>query len=527
MYKKIAVCVIVREENRYINDWIRHYYKLGFDHVFVCDNNNKERLFISDQFEYTYVDFTNKDHPQNEAYQYVYDTYGKDYDWIAFFDADEYLVLIKHDDIHSFLDDYEEFDCVRINWLHYGDSDNIWYEPKPVQERFTNPLIIHHKNMYVKSIVKTGKTLKVFDPHLISDGINAVDVLKNPMGNQIPFVKNYLETYAVAYLKHYVTKTADEYRIKLSRGDAYFNHPPKNEFFLYNKHTVETDKILEKYVESNDDLLKIFVLTHKAFEYPEEIYKNFEWNKLHQAISDKPIDGIEVNASSNNTYLYKGPVWSELVQIWWMINRAKDALPEYVGTSQYRKFFDFSKEQLINAEHIKELVDKHGVIALDPPKMKSIRHQYNMLYNSEDFDIFMDVMKTNCDEQTYKIASYYFNNNSVPLYPCNMFIMKKEHFIKCYTFVFKVLEHFDKALGCDTPEDYKKRVSDSYDKYVKPRIDTSPFSREQYVELKSRIPGYIGERLASFWVWVNFHKNIKTVPQITTIKKYDNEVLAR
>ena len=38
---KIAVCAIMKDENQYIEEWSNHYKNLGFDHIFIYDNNSK------------------------------------------------------------------------------------------------------------------------------------------------------------------------------------------------------------------------------------------------------------------------------------------------------------------------------------------------------------------------------------------------------------------------------------------------------------------------------------------------------
>lgn len=37
---KIAICCIAKDENWYVNDWIGYHLALGFDHVYLYDNND-------------------------------------------------------------------------------------------------------------------------------------------------------------------------------------------------------------------------------------------------------------------------------------------------------------------------------------------------------------------------------------------------------------------------------------------------------------------------------------------------------
>ena len=39
---KIAMCVISKTENKYIKYFLKHYIKLGFDHIYLYDNNDIE-----------------------------------------------------------------------------------------------------------------------------------------------------------------------------------------------------------------------------------------------------------------------------------------------------------------------------------------------------------------------------------------------------------------------------------------------------------------------------------------------------
>ena len=37
---RLALVAIGRRENRYAREFVEHYLRLGFDHVFICDNNH-------------------------------------------------------------------------------------------------------------------------------------------------------------------------------------------------------------------------------------------------------------------------------------------------------------------------------------------------------------------------------------------------------------------------------------------------------------------------------------------------------
>ena len=101
---KVCLCVLGKKENLYIKEFVMHYEKLGFNHIFLYDNNdqNDERFedIIQDEINKGFVSLINyrsyrgeKDNPQYDAYYDCYEKHNKNYNWIAFFDIDEYLEI--------------------------------------------------------------------------------------------------------------------------------------------------------------------------------------------------------------------------------------------------------------------------------------------------------------------------------------------------------------------------------------------------------------------------------------------------
>ena len=37
---KFAVCTVLRNEILYLREWVEHYIKLGFDKIYIYDNND-------------------------------------------------------------------------------------------------------------------------------------------------------------------------------------------------------------------------------------------------------------------------------------------------------------------------------------------------------------------------------------------------------------------------------------------------------------------------------------------------------
>ena len=43
-----AICAIAKNENNYINDWVNWHINIGFDHIYLYDNNDINMPFVGD-----------------------------------------------------------------------------------------------------------------------------------------------------------------------------------------------------------------------------------------------------------------------------------------------------------------------------------------------------------------------------------------------------------------------------------------------------------------------------------------------
>lgn len=270
---KIYLCCIGRLENRYIRDFVDYYRNLGFDKIILCDNNRdgEERFedVIGDYINNGFVvieDYRNANYVQIQAYVNCFSKYGRECDWMAFFDIDEFLVLPKCRTIQEYLsqDKFNSFSAVHINWLTYGDCGKTRYENKPVYERFSDPIPYNtlgvngiKMNSLVKTILRSGTGFKLSEipnPHTPTTIYGRVcnehgDEIENDVINN-----NY--DYGEAFLKHFTTKTAEEYVKKIETGCPDINRPISsfyNQFFAINEYTEEKGNILKEKIR-NDKL---------------------------------------------------------------------------------------------------------------------------------------------------------------------------------------------------------------------------------------------------------------------------------
>ena len=98
---KVGLCVLCKGENLYIKEFIDYYRNLGYNHIFIYDNNdiNGERIedVIQKEIDEGFISIINyrgdRDKPILRVYFDCYEKNNKTYDWLSFFDVDEFLEI--------------------------------------------------------------------------------------------------------------------------------------------------------------------------------------------------------------------------------------------------------------------------------------------------------------------------------------------------------------------------------------------------------------------------------------------------
>ena len=216
----VAVCVIVKDEEKYISEFINHYIKIGFSKVIVCDNNDNEGLksllsdFIADG-KVIYEDYCFRRNYQIRCYEEMYEKYKSHFDWIAFFDCDEFLTLIDKRTISAFLKQPKFTDCnmICVSWRLHGDNGLVYYDDRDVKERFPEYAPKEYtQNNHVKTIIRCIDDSIVMtsahSAHFVDGSTYTTNCLGDYVSSDCVFQSVVWEG---AVLEHYFTKTISEY----------------------------------------------------------------------------------------------------------------------------------------------------------------------------------------------------------------------------------------------------------------------------------------------------------------------------
>lgn len=244
---KLCICTIGKSENYYIKEFIIHYLKFGVNKIFLYDNNNinDERFeeVIHDYIKNGFVQIFNFRGFQQPQHKFMNDCYKKNYqkyDWLIFYDLDEFIYLQNYKNIKKFLDQKIFNDCevICLNWIEHTDNNKLYYENKSLIERFKQIENINRKGKkyaQVKPILR-GHISDILIEHIhtinnnlkICNGFGHKNKIFNSLKTKEPDYKKY-------YINHYFSKSTEEFIKKLNKGDALFLNSTLNKIRKYYK----------------------------------------------------------------------------------------------------------------------------------------------------------------------------------------------------------------------------------------------------------------------------------------------------
>jgi len=243
---KIGCVVIVKNEERHIAEWLAWQFFIGFDCVFLFDNESTDQTrAIAAGFAPRY-DVRVLDWPgsgpgfQGRAYEHAAGLLKDEFEWLAFFDADEFLVLDEGLDLKGLLAQRQEA-AIGIPWALFGSSGHKDYPRGLVIEAFSRRAPASFPpNAHIKSIVRPRVLKRAFNPHAFEIEGEYVDIVGRPLAFKQPGVLAQTVEYDGAKLHHYFTRSWAHWQARLARGNL---GTPRTEqdFHDYDRNEIHDD----------------------------------------------------------------------------------------------------------------------------------------------------------------------------------------------------------------------------------------------------------------------------------------------
>ena len=272
---KVCICTLGKDENKYITEFVEHYKNYGIDKIYLYDNNDIDGENFEDvigkYIDNQFVEISNWRGVKGTSTYFgimdsCYQSHHEQYDWLIFYELDEFLYLKNYQNIKKFLINkrFDECESIQLNWVHMSDNNQIFYENKPLHERFPEigKNVVKNKVnklCYVKTIVRGHlKNITIIQNHILSEKLKAC----NGYGKkgQVSKITSLNPDYEFYFIRHYYGKSVQEFVEKIKRGDL-MRGIAKNvtefaikKFFYINEITLEKIEYLKKHLGNNYNL---------------------------------------------------------------------------------------------------------------------------------------------------------------------------------------------------------------------------------------------------------------------------------
>jgi hypothetical protein len=200
--EKEYICAIVKDEQLYIEHWLNYHFNKGIHHAVIYNNGNT--TYDLDKFgnKVEVIDWHpdfDSGNPQVLAYNHFLSRFFEGR--CLFIDIDEYL-----------FGNIPICGNVVLEDITYDANGNLFYSPEPVTERFTREAPFN-MTCNLKTYVKLSDSGQFVSCHRTNSVLHDID------GRLIDDHFIPTKTSRTSYLRHYLTKSLEEYKIKLQRGN--------------------------------------------------------------------------------------------------------------------------------------------------------------------------------------------------------------------------------------------------------------------------------------------------------------------
>lgn len=266
-----CILTIIKNEQDYLDEWIKYHLNLGINHIFIfediCSESHKE---ITDKYNFVTLDSimnlfndekdiqeilelkkTKRFNPHikylHKGLDYIKTKYN--YDWCFAIDNDEFLTLKNpKSDLENTFSLFKNYDAVLLQWMCYGANGIIKkpdYNKKGVIDTFTtvakgavpNSRFYHTKVCYNMSKYKSCYFENNHYPSLLCKWCRT-DFSR----------KRLTPIYNHIYIRHYITRSWEEYIWKLSQRGYLFGKSRTYDFFF---------KVNPDMLDKKEELLKL------------------------------------------------------------------------------------------------------------------------------------------------------------------------------------------------------------------------------------------------------------------------------
>jgi hypothetical protein len=216
--KRVALCCRIRDEARYLSEFIEYYLAAGIDHFFFYEKLSRDNFrdvlapFIARglvTLSESWPETTMSPSAECDCILRSINHFA----WVGFIDADEFTVIKDGRSLGEFLADFDRYPAVALHWKIFGSNGHKTIPGGPVIEDYSRRE--KDPNMHVKCFVRPDLVANYRNSHswYYRGMKRAVNELGRPVSGSVSFPPTAL----TAWINHYHHKSDQEYFEKAAR----------------------------------------------------------------------------------------------------------------------------------------------------------------------------------------------------------------------------------------------------------------------------------------------------------------------
>lgn len=236
---KFCLFTIVKNEHRFLDEWLIYHLNFGIDHIFVFEDigsdshssicskyNNVEcnsvlSLYSSDTDRNSIIR-DKENHVPRLQVRYMYKILSTlyDYDWVIYLDVDEFLTFqYNNSSLCNIFQQYCEYDNLVLQWMNFNANSHILRPIGSVIESYTKECDIHIGNwVYPFTCTKLAFNMHRWNRSIICN----MHLPKNGRWCKTDFSSDITNiAYDKIYVRHYITKSFEDYCHKLYKNGQF------------------------------------------------------------------------------------------------------------------------------------------------------------------------------------------------------------------------------------------------------------------------------------------------------------------
>jgi len=252
---KVCLCTVGKLENNYIIEFVEHYFKYNVDKIFLYDNNdiNGERFetILDKYLKINYIEIINNrglKKIQLKSFINCYKRNYNNYDWLIYYDIDEFINLKGFSNIKLFLNQnkFHECESIYLNWILHTDNNLLYYDNRSLFKRFPEKYI--NKGFCRGKTILKGRIKKLLNfqsTHTLDFKIGRCDGFGQKM--KALGINCKIPDFNFYYIDHFYSKSTEEFINKIKKGDCGFGDNIYNIYrrvnFYFGKNKITLEKI--------------------------------------------------------------------------------------------------------------------------------------------------------------------------------------------------------------------------------------------------------------------------------------------